>query len=127
MLIHSNLSQSIAPWLTISRTNTIGRSAITVIEAEGDARSIEPLSQQPDEPAAKSLFACHCGHAKAALLSPIEEEELKEDNCSKCVRVCEVHAQLMSHQNVVPLVANIRSDCLHRHLPYERQRKNLRP
>ncbi|KAL5086186.1 hypothetical protein Trisim1_009516 [Trichoderma cf. simile WF8] len=62
-------------------------SAITIIEAEGDARSIEPLSQQPDEPAAKSLFACHCGHAKAALLSPIEEEELKEDNCSKCVRI----------------------------------------
>ncbi|KAL7782382.1 hypothetical protein V8C43DRAFT_296174 [Trichoderma afarasin] len=62
-------------------------STITVIEAEGDTRSIKPLAQPPDEPAAKSLFTCHCCDVRAALLSSIEDEELKEDNCSKCVRI----------------------------------------
>ncbi|KAL7941463.1 hypothetical protein V8C42DRAFT_334635 [Trichoderma barbatum] len=62
-------------------------SATSIIEAEGDTRSIHPFSHQPDESPAKSLFSCHCGDVRADLLSPIEKEELKEDNCSKCVRI----------------------------------------
>jgi hypothetical protein len=33
------------------------------------------------------LVACHCGRLRAELLTAIEDQELKEDNCSSCVRV----------------------------------------
>ncbi|KAL7800335.1 hypothetical protein V8C37DRAFT_364924 [Trichoderma ceciliae] len=62
-------------------------SGTTVIEAEGDDRAIESLWHQSNEPPAKHLFSCHCGDVRAALLGPIENEKLKEDNCSKCVRM----------------------------------------
>ncbi|KAH8657660.1 glutathione-dependent formaldehyde-activating enzyme [Xylariales sp. PMI_506] len=39
-----------------------------------------------DEPPAQHLFACHCGRVQAELLTSITEHELKEDNCSSCVR-----------------------------------------
>jgi hypothetical protein len=37
--------------------------------------------------AAEQVFACHCGKVQAELLVPIKDQELKEDNCSTCVRV----------------------------------------
>jgi hypothetical protein len=33
------------------------------------------------------LFACHCGRVRAELLTPIEDQAVREDNCSSCVRV----------------------------------------
>lgn len=68
--------------------NSCRRSALRVVEVEGDTRSIEPLSHELGETPAKAVFSCHCGHVRAALLGALENEELKEDNCSKCVRVC---------------------------------------
>ncbi|TFB01173.1 hypothetical protein CCMA1212_007055 [Trichoderma ghanense] len=62
-------------------------SALRVVEVEGDTRSIEPLSHELGETPAKAVFSCHCGHVRAALLGALENEELKEDNCSKCVRM----------------------------------------
>ncbi|KAL6856796.1 hypothetical protein J3F83DRAFT_751856 [Trichoderma novae-zelandiae] len=62
-------------------------SALSVIEAEDDTRSIGPPSHEPGEAPGNALFSCHCGDVRAALLRPLKDEELKEDNCSKCVRM----------------------------------------
>ncbi|OTA01100.1 hypothetical protein A9Z42_0014060 [Trichoderma parareesei] len=61
--------------------------ALRVIEAKGDTRSIETSSHESAEATANSLFSCHCGDVRAALAAPLENEELKEDNCSKCARI----------------------------------------
>ncbi|KAJ6437719.1 glutathione-dependent formaldehyde-activating enzyme [Purpureocillium lavendulum] len=35
---------------------------------------------------ASHVFACHCGNVQAQLLVPLSELQVKEDNCSSCVR-----------------------------------------
>ncbi|KAL7807908.1 Mss4-like protein [Trichoderma aethiopicum] len=72
-------------------------SALRVVEAEGDTRSIDPLPCEPGEAPAKALFSCHCGDVRAALLGPLEHEELKEDNCSKCVRTAYIGTYPAKH------------------------------
>ncbi|KAH8668853.1 hypothetical protein BX600DRAFT_460827 [Xylariales sp. PMI_506] len=52
-----------------------------------DTRPIEGLPEPANgELPAQLVFACHCGKVQAELLTPISEQEVKEDNCSLCVR-----------------------------------------
>ncbi|KAH0492000.1 hypothetical protein TgHK011_003400 [Trichoderma gracile] len=67
-------------------------SALRVVEAEGDIRLAKSLSHEPGKAPAKAWFSCHCGDVRAALLVPLEDEELKEDDCSKCVRIAYIGA-----------------------------------
>src|ERR1700712_1361937 len=62
------------------------RSAITIVEME-DKRIFESAVGNQSETPAQHIFACHCGQIEADLLTPIEDQEVKEDNCSSCVRV----------------------------------------
>ncbi|KAI7779142.1 hypothetical protein LA080_001304 [Diaporthe eres] len=57
---------------------------ITAVETEDE----EPKIQRPaaTEPVAHHLFSCQCGDVQAELLVPIHDQEIKEDNCSGCVR-----------------------------------------
>jgi hypothetical protein len=43
----------------------------------------QPLAGPP----AAALSSCHCGKVQAELLVPLTELQVKEDNCSFCVRV----------------------------------------
>ncbi|KAK5991546.1 hypothetical protein PT974_09830 [Cladobotryum mycophilum] len=60
-------------------------AATTVMEAEEERKAVEPLPEAGGGRPAQHTFSCHCGKVRAALLDPIEEEELKEDNCSTCM------------------------------------------
>lgn len=57
---------------------------------EGDWLRLDPIvggvSDLP--PLAKPHGSCHCGNVKVELLVDIGELQVKEDNCSSCVRVC---------------------------------------
>lgn len=39
------------------------------------------------EPQGHESASCYCGKVRAELLFPLSEQEMKEDNCSSCVRV----------------------------------------
>ncbi|KAK7996684.1 sphingolipid long chain base-responsive protein [Apiospora arundinis] len=56
-------------------------SAVTTVHTEDPQQSFKPSSKAPPY-----TFSCHCGSIKATLLVPLQEQEVKEDNCSKCVR-----------------------------------------
>lgn len=64
----------------------LNRTAITIVETE-DKRMIEPVTVAPSMTPAQHIFACHCGKVQAEMLTPIQGQEVKEDNCSSCVRV----------------------------------------
>ncbi|SPQ24620.1 99cc0578-e913-427d-8dd1-33c8b3f9c4d3 [Thermothielavioides terrestris] len=38
----------------------------------------------PEAPTAHHTGSCHCGKVRLELLTPIEDQEVKEDNCSSC-------------------------------------------
>lgn len=64
----------------------IDRLAIKTVDVE-DKRVFEPLTGTLSGGQTKPIFACHCGKVQAQLMTPIEDQEVKEDNCSLCVRV----------------------------------------
>ncbi|PSR79793.1 glutathione-dependent formaldehyde-activating enzyme [Coniella lustricola] len=53
-----------------------------------NVRAIQGLNpfQIDLEPPAQHVFSCHCGQVQAELLTSLAEHEIKEDNCSSCVR-----------------------------------------
>ncbi|KAL6892050.1 hypothetical protein GGI43DRAFT_414008 [Trichoderma evansii] len=61
-------------------------SAMITVESKDEARVVEPFPHQSGEMTANHLFSCHCGDVRAEFFGSVEDEELKEDNCSKCVR-----------------------------------------
>jgi hypothetical protein len=71
------------------------------------------VSEHESKTPARHLFACHCGRVRAELLTPIEDQELKEDNCSSCVRVSGAGAVLLFHHKGGGFAANVhRQDTL---------------
>lgn len=48
---------------------------------------ILPVPATPDAPLAQHSGSCHCQKVQVELLVPLAEQEVKEDNCSSCVRV----------------------------------------
>lgn len=64
--------------------------SITSVETEDEGSKIEsPTSIETGK--AHHLFSCQCGDVQAELLAPIHDQEVKEDNCSSCVRVIMPH------------------------------------
>ncbi|KAK2603054.1 hypothetical protein N8I77_009538 [Diaporthe amygdali] len=57
---------------------------IAAIETKDEELEIQQLEKT--EPTAHHVFSCHCGNVKAELLVRIQDQEVKEDNCSSCVR-----------------------------------------
>ena len=72
----------------IMRTN-----AYTLLPTRPDITIVNtPEDKEPNTPDifgtdAQHIFSCQCGKVTAELLVPIQGEEIKEDNCSSCVRV----------------------------------------
>jgi hypothetical protein len=64
-------------------TETVTSSFVHVA-ASNSERTIKPIS---DGSPAQLTASCHCGKVQAELLVPITDLEIKEDNCSSCVRV----------------------------------------
>ncbi|KAF2429068.1 hypothetical protein EJ08DRAFT_671193 [Tothia fuscella] len=60
--------------------------AATIADTE-DTRTVELVTAPSSQIPAEHVLACHCGHLQAELLVPIRDQELKEDNCSSCVRI----------------------------------------
>ncbi|KAM3514722.1 hypothetical protein MY11210_001693, partial [Beauveria gryllotalpidicola] len=54
-------------------------------EPRRDFDSIAKLHMS--EPRGQETASCYCGKVRAELLFPLSEQEMKEDNCSSCVRV----------------------------------------
>ena len=52
-----------------------------------------------DKAPANHLGSCHCGKVRVELLVDISTLEVKEDNCSSCVRV---RAALVFHNRYLP-------------------------
>lgn len=63
------------------------RSTTSAFESKDEARVRGSFPRQSMETTANHLFSCHCGDVRAKFVGSVEAEELKEDNCSKCVRV----------------------------------------
>ncbi|KAF3762730.1 hypothetical protein M406DRAFT_264248 [Cryphonectria parasitica EP155] len=57
---------------------------VTTSHAEEDKQQTRNPSRS--EPQAQHLFSCHCAAVQAELFTPLQEQEVKEDNCSSCVR-----------------------------------------
>ncbi|UNI17925.1 hypothetical protein JDV02_004232 [Purpureocillium takamizusanense] len=55
---------------------------VTIVDTEDEGRIVAATG----EPPAQHVFACHCGNVRAELLAPLSEQQVKEDNCSSCVR-----------------------------------------
>ncbi|KND87080.1 hypothetical protein TOPH_08254 [Tolypocladium ophioglossoides CBS 100239] len=57
---------------------------------DGHNRGTKRVADTPPQPSsgppAQHIASCHCGKFQAKLLVPIQEQEVKEDNCSSCVR-----------------------------------------
>ena len=64
----------------------IGRLVTKTADVE-DKRVFDLITTNQSDTATQHIFACHCGKVQAQLLTPIQEEKVKEDNCSMCVRV----------------------------------------
>ncbi|KAK2590582.1 hypothetical protein QQS21_011728 [Conoideocrella luteorostrata] len=58
----------------------------TLIHVDEPQRTIESLPGDSSEATAQHLFACHCGSVQCELLTPITEQDVKQDNCSSCIR-----------------------------------------
>lgn len=54
-------------------------------EPKRDFESIAKLYMS--EPRGHETASCYCGKVRAELFFPLSEQEMKEDNCSSCVRV----------------------------------------
>ncbi|KAK8105214.1 glutathione-dependent formaldehyde-activating enzyme [Apiospora kogelbergensis] len=66
----------------VQRLNPFGiESTVTVAHTED--RQHPDISTNTGPP---NAFSCHCGNVTATLLVPLQEQEVKEDNCSKCAR-----------------------------------------
>ncbi|AEO68135.1 uncharacterized protein THITE_2051078, partial [Thermothielavioides terrestris NRRL 8126] len=50
-----------------------------------------PPPAAPEAPTAHHTGSCHCGKVRLELLTPIEDQEVREDNCSSCVRASSLH------------------------------------
>ncbi|KAI0113683.1 Mss4-like protein [Nemania sp. FL0031] len=64
-------------------------SSTTVVDTPEPMNSSRPTETRmrfPPHPSAQHVFSCHCTKVSAELLVPIRGQELKEDNCSSCVR-----------------------------------------
>ncbi|UKZ94678.1 uncharacterized protein TrAFT101_009530 [Trichoderma asperellum] len=61
-------------------------STTSAFESKDEARVRGSFPRQSMETTANHLFSCHCGDVRAKFVGSVEAEELKEDNCSKCVR-----------------------------------------
>lgn len=64
-------------------TEAVASSSIHVA-APDDERPLKRISESSP---ALHKASCHCGQVQAELLVPITDLEIKEDNCSSCVRV----------------------------------------
>jgi hypothetical protein len=64
-------------------------SARTVEGLDGRVDDIQGQrrDEQDEDEERHEVVACHCGKVKAELLITLSELEIKEDNCSSCVRV----------------------------------------
>lgn len=67
------------------KADVVPRKHISTTKTE-EARRPLPISAVA-EPPAMHIFSCHCGYVQAELLVPLAGLEVKEDNCSGCVRV----------------------------------------
>jgi len=63
------------------------RSLTKVDAPPEDARKVELIAVEPGVLPAKHHGSCHCGDVQIELLADIAEVQVKEDNCSSCVRV----------------------------------------
>ncbi|KAK8080909.1 hypothetical protein PG997_008727 [Apiospora hydei] len=68
--------------ISIQRWLNNYRSAIIAVHTDDDGQQIAgSIDAGPPY-----TFSCHCGVVKATLNAPLKDQELKEDNCSRCVR-----------------------------------------
>lgn len=70
----------------LSRPNLVKKTAN---EPKRDLETLAKLHlSERQGPEAHETASCYCGKARAELLFRLSEEEIREDNCSSCVRVC---------------------------------------
>ncbi|KAK7957973.1 Centromere protein V [Apiospora saccharicola] len=47
----------------------------------------QPATESSTDRGPPYTFSCHCGSVKATLNVALKDQEVKEDNCSRCVRL----------------------------------------
>ncbi|KAK0634164.1 Mss4-like protein [Immersiella caudata] len=57
-----------------------------VVAVSEEGRALQPMDMVPGALPAKHHGSCHCGKVRVQLLAEIPGLEVKEDNCSSCVR-----------------------------------------
>lgn len=75
----------------------IYRSTTSAFGSKDEARVLDSFPRQSRETTANHLFSCHCGDVRAEFIGSVEAEELKEDNCSKCVRYVDIKMSGLYH------------------------------
>ncbi|KAH0600846.1 hypothetical protein MHUMG1_01845 [Metarhizium humberi] len=58
----------------------------TVTHVDEPEHALKPRRDPPPERRTHHLFSCHCGRVQAQLLTPVSEQQVKQDNCSSCIR-----------------------------------------
>ncbi|KAK1833633.1 hypothetical protein QBC39DRAFT_302466 [Podospora conica] len=69
-----------------STSEILGRSIKHIPPPPDDARTLPPLLPSEGDTAPSHQGSCHCGQVRMELLVDISTLEVKEDNCSSCVR-----------------------------------------
>lgn len=99
--------------------------SVTAVETEDEGSKFE-LPTSTETAKAHHLFSCQCGNVQAELLAPIQDQEVKEDNCSSCVRVIMPHRPLRP-SCTQPILTLEQLGRLHWNVPYKRSSSNPWP
>ncbi|KAI1174672.1 Mss4-like protein [Nemania sp. FL0916] len=87
---------------TLQGVNPFGlESAITVVNTPEPIDRPKLGTGSPLNPSVQHTCSCHCGNVYAELLAPVHSQEIKEDNCSSCVRIGYIGAYPTKDQVII--------------------------